>query len=420
MEVNKMETIQSGDNQETGIRFMNSFQAKLLLVIILVTIIPLIILEGVSIYQTTENIKIGVKNNLSMVAADETLYLTTWKHERMEDMKTLAAMDTIQEMNDEKGTIVLKKYLEQWGLFEGLSAVTPQGMTEISTASQAVDISDRPYFQEAISGKEAISAPLISKRTGNVVISFAAPVQSSGKIVGVTLGTMPVTEIGVLLSNLELGKTGEAYLINQEGLAVTPLKYEQELKDSGKVEDSVLLKYKVDTYASQQVLAGNNGTGEYRNYLGQEVIGSYTWIPDLNLGLILEMGRAEALANVNQMLTASIIFSVIFIILLSLIVILVTRSITLPIRRLAKIADELALGNVRQQVDVRGKDEIGHLAKSIQRTIGYQTEMAETARQIAEGNLSVSVEPKSVNDELGECVYADDYPPARGAWPYRE
>ncbi len=156
-----MENNISGENHAINIHFLNSFQARLLLIIVAVTIIPMIILETISVFQNMNSIKSEVYHSFSRVAADEVQYLNNWKRERMGDIKTLAAMDDIQAMDPKKGEPILKKYQTLWGGFEGLSAVTPQGNTEISTSDQVVNISEREYFKEAFAGKEAISEPLI-------------------------------------------------------------------------------------------------------------------------------------------------------------------------------------------------------------------------------------------------------------------
>jgi methyl-accepting chemotaxis protein len=58
---------------------------------------------------------------------------------------------------------------------------------------------------------------------------------------------------------------------------------------------------------------------------------------------------------------------------------------------------------VDQDVDVSSKDELGETAAAFQSMIGYLKSMAGAAEKIAEGDLTVEVEPKSERDALGNA-----------------
>ncbi|MGQ9920337.1 MAG: methyl-accepting chemotaxis protein [Desulfobacca sp.] len=71
-------------------------------------------------------------------------------------------------------------------------------------------------------------------------------------------------------------------------------------------------------------------------------------------------------------------------------------------REMAKVADQLSLGNVSTDVHPRSdQDLLGHASD---RAIRYQREMAELAHQISQGNLAVTVTPRSEADILGQAM----------------
>ncbi|HVN55566.1 MAG TPA: methyl-accepting chemotaxis protein [Anaerolineaceae bacterium] len=396
-----MNISQTHSTSDFKIPFRHSLQAKLLLVIIAITLIPLMILQAMSAYQARQEIVLLIQGKLSNVATDANNYITDWASERAQDVKTLSGLEQIQTLDQENAQKLLEQYKTTWGINESLLLINAEGSTSINTDHKEANVAERQYFKDAIIGKETVSDPVISKGTGNVILVFATPVKSKEKVVGVLGGTVPVKLIGEdLLGQLELGKTGQAYLINQAGLIVTPLKYDAELKAAcGK--DSVVLQCSIDTYASQQIQAGKDGVAEYRDFRGKPVIGAYRWIPALRLGLVVEQEQSEALAAVNRLVTTSIAFGLVVILIVSLLAILITRSIVQPIRQMAHSADLLGEGKIRQQIEFERKDEVGVLANSFRRIIAYQTEMAEAARKIAAGDLSVTVKPQSNEDELG-------------------
>ncbi len=386
-----------------SISFRHSMQARLLLIILLITFIPIVSLQIYSLVQTYKNSKSEINQRLTQIAADETNYITEWAKERMMNVKTLTTLDAIQGFDSEKAPQILKNYLSLWGGAESFALVNKDGITNLNTDNMTIDVHDRQYFMEAISGAEFVSDAVVSRGTGNVIIVNAAPVIQNGKPIGVMMGNIPVGAIYEQLSKLQLGTTGEAYLIKQDGTMITQPKYEEYLINQGLVEETAILNYKMDTHASQQIAAGNSGTAEYVNYAGDKVMGSYVWIPSLRWGLVIEQSLNELTAPVKRLLLDSIILSVIVLIAIVLIVIFTTRSIVRSIRKMSDIADQLAVGNLQQQVEVKGKDEIAVLANSFQRIIGYQKEMSAAARQIAGGDLTGNVTPLSEADELGNA-----------------
>lgn len=391
-------------NHSVGsISFKNSMQARLLLIILAITIIPIAFLQTYSLTQTMKETRSQINERFSQIAADETNFMTQWADERMKDARTMASMEAIQNFDGQNATDLTIKYRDLWGGLEALALVGNNGITEFNSTQTTIDVHDRSYFTDAITGKETVSDPVVSRASGEVIVVYAVPVSQVSKIVGVLIENVPITTITDLLSQLKLGNTGEAYLIMQDGTMITTPKYETLLKDQGLIEETAVLNYKMDTYASQQILAGNSGTSEYVNYAGQKVIGSYTWIPSLRWGLVIEQNYSEVMSATNQMMLISLLIDFGLLLVIVVIVFLVTRSIARPIRSMSEVADQLAVGNLDQQVVVKGKDEIGVLARAFQKIIEYQKQMSDTAKQIANGDLTGNVKPLSEKDELGNA-----------------
>jgi signal transduction histidine kinase/CheY-like chemotaxis protein/HPt (histidine-containing phosphotransfer) domain-containing protein len=78
-----------------------------------------------------------------------------------------------------------------------------------------------------------------------------------------------------------------------------------------------------------------------------------------------------------------------------------SRNIARGVRQVARAAQGLARGNVKQQIAVVSGDEIGEMAEAFREMIAYQQEMARVANAMARGDLSQDVEPKEPDDLLG-------------------
>ena len=103
-------------------------------------------------------------------------------------------------------------------------------------------------------------------------------------------------------------------------------------------------------------------------------------------------------AKRNQYLLISGIVAVFCIAILFI----VTRMISKNIKRIAVVANRLALGDTKQKVKVNSSDEIGEMADALSNVIDYLWEMSQAAEKIASGDLTVEVKPKSEKDTLSK------------------
>lgn len=79
-----------------------------------------------------------------------------------------------------------------------------------------------------------------------------------------------------------------------------------------------------------------------------------------------------------------------------------TGTLTKPLKRLTKLSEELAEGNVDvEKYEEKSNDEIGELVRTFYKMVDKLKKEAEVAKQVASGNLTVDVKPKSERDVLG-------------------
>jgi len=80
------------------------------------------------------------------------------------------------------------------------------------------------------------------------------------------------------------------------------------------------------------------------------------------------------------------------------------NEITQPLNQLIGVAQQIGeSGDLDHNIDVRGQDEIGQLARTFDSMVKYLKEMASVSEAIAGGNLAVEVRPRSANDTLGSA-----------------
>jgi methyl-accepting chemotaxis protein len=80
------------------------------------------------------------------------------------------------------------------------------------------------------------------------------------------------------------------------------------------------------------------------------------------------------------------------------------KSITEPLRHLIGVAREIGeTGNIDQTIDIHRSDEVGLLADNFNKMILHLKEMASVSAAIAEGQLNVSIQPRSPSDTMANA-----------------
>jgi methyl-accepting chemotaxis protein len=83
---------------------------------------------------------------------------------------------------------------------------------------------------------------------------------------------------------------------------------------------------------------------------------------------------------------------------------LIARQIVNGVGSLNRAARGISEGDVDQTVDVRSKDELGQTAESFRSMLDYLKDMSTTANRVADGDLTVDVNPRSERDALGNAL----------------
>ncbi|MBE7446550.1 MAG: hypothetical protein HS132_15455 [Planctomycetia bacterium] len=127
----------------------------------------------------------------------------------------------------------------------------------------------------------------------------------SHDVVGAVLLWMDTSLLNKGMRNVLLGKTGEAYLVNKDGIMVTQSRFSGHIKNNGDTcrtchtvtdPDTKMLTKGVKRCIKER-RSGYDLEG-YRDYDGLKVVGAWSWLNDLNMGLIIEIDADEALGTV--------------------------------------------------------------------------------------------------------------------------
>lgn len=115
-----------------------------------------------------------------------------------------------------------------------------------------------------------------------------------------------------------------------------------------------------------QVLTEERGITEYIGADGEDYLAAFNPIPARpGWGVIISQAAREAFSGINRLALIALIVVVTAIIIISIIAIWLSKTITRPLRELARAANRITTsGNLNEQIPITSQDEVGELSAS--------------------------------------------------------
>ena len=272
-------------------------------------------------------------------------------------------------------------------VFDEIFLVNPQGIIVLTTdpSRQGLNEFGYPYFEQGLR-RPYISPQYLSQQTNRRIITVAAPItDSEGKVIGLLAGRVNLERLEDIMSlRVELGETGETYLVGRRDYRLlTSSIYEGYTAGES---------YPLFSEGIQQGSVGASGRGEYQNYAGEPVFGAYIFIESIDMILLAEQGRAEALSAITSSVVLNVAVTILVVLVAIIGALFVTNRITTPISNLAHTAEKIAGGELQLEATIPLEDEIGALAGSFNKmTAQLRHTLTGLEQQVAERTAVLSL-----------------------------
>jgi methyl-accepting chemotaxis protein len=274
---------------------------------------------------------------------------------------------------------------------DGILALDIRGRIIASSNPGAIglDCSDREYFKESQKGQAFVSQMIINKATGVATVMIIAPVlDASSKPIGACGMSIKTSALTDEMAKFVLGKTGYIWVVDREGLAVLH------------PDKEVVLKVNVAQTPGMESVARNalaDKTGkEAYTYKGSRKIASYAPVPSIGWKVISTMPESEFLATATEISDLIIVIALVTVGLALLLLFLLSRSISLPIKATVRYAGVIAAGDLSLPIEAkflaRG-DEIGELAAAFK-------DMVQNLTSVVGGIQSATVNVAQGSEEI--------------------
>ncbi len=258
------------------------------------------------------------------------------------------------------------------------------------TSGADFDVTSRPWFECTKTGGVVLTEPYIDASTGMTVLSVSTPVVNAmGAAIGVSGMDISLEDIMTLMDSYTIGKEGYVMLVAESGTfiyhpnedlmdtKIQDLNISQNVITAIENQSAEMLKYKVDGETKYGYITPIGTTG----FMAISCIPSsqyYSSLIQSMLMLLAVFAAGFAFVIVNLRRTAV--------------------RIVKPLGELNETAMQLAEGNLDVTINVTSEDEVGDLGRSIEKTVNrlkeyidYIDEISEVLTKMANGKLAITL-----------------------------
>jgi diguanylate cyclase (GGDEF)-like protein len=297
-------------------------------------LLPVAVGVAFFLFYSRQALQESAVRDLAAMLSLERQYIDVWVAERTADIRMLAADSRVLLLPPAQRREMLRAVLHGAAGFDDVVLADAHGRTvSDSVYPSGVDIADREYFrQPRDTGGTHLSDVLVSRRSGRRTIMISAPVlDEQGAFRGVVFGAMDLATITTLVETLQNESTGRTFLVQANGVVVSPIGQSPNLKPGDVIFD--------------RARAGADSNGAYVNAEGRRVVGTYQWVNGGRWLLVAEKPELEILAVHAGALGAPLLGATLVFLLLGPAALRLTRSLREPMRRLEAHAESIQAGD---------------------------------------------------------------------------
>ena len=238
---------------------------------------------------------------------------------------------------------------------------------------QKVSVADREWFKTAVSGKNAIAEPLISRSLNTFVLIFAIPLYDDAhKIVGVLNAVTLATRLAEDIADIVVGKTGQCYIIGLTGNVIAHANPALVESMYNPIEDAKTNPQQASLAAFiQQALNARGSAIGYYEFEGVMYIAANATIQKTGWEVIIRAPVNEFMGALAFLVRSIGIMGGLILIISLITVYLIAQGMISPVQIAVRALQNIAQGegDLTVCLPITGNDEITDLSHYFNETI---------------------------------------------------
>lgn len=396
--------------------FSRRFSTRLIASYVALGAIPLITISIFLISVTKDTIQeyIHQRNLETARRASNEIFL--FIESPLTILQTTALTGDIILMERFSQSRLINKIKDENPIFQKIFILNEKGTIQATTSfgEEMKDLSSEAFFKSTLQGSEYVSDVYFTPSRFPVLL-IAEPIRVYNQVVGVLAAEIDLKSIWDLVDNIQIAKTGFAFLISANGIVI-----------AHREKEKVLEKEDYSNYAFFREIQQHSQGVMVIPIDNVSCITAYAPIERLNWGVVIQQSEEEAFIFAKQMQIRVYILVAITTIIAVILGFLSVQRFTRPLVQLVKGAREFARGNLNHRITIKRQDEIAELAEEFNSMAGsllkYQNDLKRMTRLAALSRFAsmISHEIKNplnsmnINMQiLKRLFHREDVPPDR-------
>lgn len=412
-----------------------SFGSRLTIQLLPLVLIPMLIMGIVTFLRARSLLREQAISQMTVSTVEQLAYLDSWVKSRqdwlilrsgpgdlrdsvadlLDDPDNDALYSTLQAQIEEtlggRGTILFSELM--------VARVDNGTITEVIASSQPLRRNTSPGI---LSSLPADSLNLTTVHNDpdfaptSVAVFTSAPMRALSEnetdavLIGVNTGPSLVSmmeQIQVFWQRKGVYQieSGRAFLVRQPDVAYVLPRYATEVQVQTGISIPALQVYNTEEIETQ----------EYISLEGEEVLGSFQWLPVLDAALVIELPLETAFGGLNTLTPFMAGLLIVTVLAVSVAIPLFTNLSLRPLQELTRSVDRMARGELQQKVEIDRADELGRLAaafnqmaselysfyQSLEARVRERTRQIHTAAAIARDTTA----DRAIEELMDETVW---------------
>lgn len=351
----------------------------------------------ISNYMLTDYVLLDTLQMMSKTSAQSVsanLHLLTDRMANLSLEKVLT--DDKADIKDKVETLTEQKTRIE---FVWLAVYKSDGSKMYGDDASPDSIASEKYYQQVTqTNATVIGEPHMDNDVMQLSVAYTLT-KADSSVYGYLVGSYKYDMLNDVISTINLGKTGTAYILNEEGVIVADQNKDNIVnkvnfysENSSGANDKIFDKIK--DFQTGSTTFNLNGSTHYL---------AYSPVPGANWSLIIEAPKSEFLGVVVVAVAICIALAIIILIVSNQIIRRFAEKISRSLNNATNRLEEFAHGNLKDEVVIfNSGDEVEVLTKSLARTVhtlnGYIEDIENSLGAFSEGDYSRDIPSSFTGD----------------------